>query len=64
MQHPADPIAVVDPTPTYDCAPDCDERAACTSPGFGHSQCGRCPTHNQPRHHCGCLAASSLADSR
>lgn len=38
------------------CAPDCDARTACTQPGIGHSQCGWCRNHNQPRHHCGCLA--------
>lgn len=34
-----------------ECAPDCDERAACDKVGnLGHSMCGRCE-HGEPRHH-------------
>lgn len=40
-----------------DCAPDCDERTTCPKVGgLGHYQCGVCPKHDEPRHHCGCLA--------
>lgn len=35
-----------------ECAPDCDERAACDKTGLGHSMCGRCE-HGEPRHHGG-----------
>ena len=39
-----------------DCAPDCEERATCPKiGGLGHMQCGECPDHEKPRHHCGCL---------
>ena len=38
-----------------DCAPDCAERDTCPTPGaVGHSQCGHCPTHGAPVHHCPC----------
>lgn len=37
------------------CSPDCDQRTDCSIVGeIGHFQCGVCPDHHQPRHHCGC----------
>lgn len=40
----------------YDCAPDCQERTECPDAGkIGHWQCGHCPDHDKPRHHCGCV---------
>lgn len=43
--------------PISGCAPDCQERAECDRYGeLGHFQCGMCPDHKMPRHHCFCLA--------
>lgn len=42
-----------------DCAPDCAARTHCTIVGKpGHWQCGSCPVHGKPRHHCGCICAT------
>ncbi len=36
---------------------DCKDRVECTLVGRpGHRQCGVCPTHNEPRLACGCVA--------
>lgn len=50
------PDAYADEAPDdEDCAPDCNERDTCNEPGtVGHSMCGHCSDHDQPRHHCGC----------
>jgi len=35
---------------------DCGERTSCTRVGeIGHGMCGKCPEHNDARHHCGCF---------
>lgn len=42
------------------CDPDCAERTACEKVGgIGHFQCGTCPEHNRPRHHCGCVLGAA-----
>lgn len=58
----ADRVAVVSLT---QCAPDCAERALCPKVGVpGHWQCGVCPKHNAPRHHCGCFAPAVLNEGQ
>ena len=61
---PTDRTGAGDAT-TEACAPDCAERTACPVVGEpGHWQCGTCPEHQGPRHHCGCLAAPVPVDRR
>ena len=61
---PTDRTGAGDAT-TEACAPDCAERTACPVVGEpGHWQCGTCPEHQRPRHHCGCLAAPGPVDRR